>query len=110
MVTFGFSHANAGYFLFDTWEISPFFKDIVLYHHEPEKYDGTNKVLTVVYYANQLVHNIMSEIDKVERGEMVFAVPFHELYNLDTMKPKPDYEKLILGSKEDLARIGVPFK
>ncbi len=60
--------------------------------------------------ANELVKKILAEIEKIERGEMVFAVPLPELYDIKTMKPKPDYEKMILGGKEVLARVGVPFK
>jgi len=59
---------------------------------------------------NDLVKRILAEIDKIERVEMMFSVPFLELYDLKTMKPKPDYERLVLDSKDELARLGVPFK
>ncbi len=60
--------------------------------------------------ANELVQKILTEIDKIEPGEMIMAVPFPDIYDIQTMKPKPDYEKMILGGKDVLARLGVPFK
>ena len=60
--------------------------------------------------ANELVKRIMGEVDKAERKEMVFAVAFPEIYNLETLKPMPEYEAMILNAKDKLARLGVPFK
>lgn len=59
--------------------------------------------------ANELVKNIMAEVDKAERTEMMFSVAFPEIYNLETMKPTPEYETMILNAKDKLARLGVPF-
>ncbi len=60
--------------------------------------------------ANELLHNILTEIDKAERKEAMFAVPFPEIYNLDTLKPTPEYEAMVLRAKDRLAQLGVPFK
>ncbi|NQT71472.1 MAG: monomethylamine:corrinoid methyltransferase [Chloroflexi bacterium] len=60
--------------------------------------------------ANDLVQKIMTKVDEAERQEMMFSVPFPDMYDLDTMKPKPDFEARIMRSKEELARLGVPFK
>ena len=59
--------------------------------------------------ANELVKKIMVEVDKAERKEMMFAVPFPEIFNLKTMKPTQEYESMILGAKDELVRLGVPF-
>jgi heme oxygenase len=35
---------------------------------------------------------------------------FVEQYDLKTVQPKPEYEAKLMKVKEDLARMGVPYK
>ena len=37
-------------------------------------------------------------------------IPFGETYDLKTVKPLPDFEAKIMAVKEDLARMGMPYK
>jgi methylamine--corrinoid protein Co-methyltransferase len=59
--------------------------------------------------ANELAKTIMAKVDTMLGNEAPMT-PFVEKYDVDTVKPKPEYESMIMKVKEDLAHIGMPYK
>ncbi len=60
--------------------------------------------------ANELIKAILVKVGKAERGELLMEIPFPELYDVKTVRPKSDYEAMLLRAKDELARLGVPYK
>ena len=62
--------------------------------------------------ANELTLKIMEKVEALlaEDGPGETKVPFGETYDIKTIKPLAKFESMIMGVKEDLARMGVPFK
>jgi len=58
--------------------------------------------------ANALAKLIMTKVDDMF-GQEPPMVPFVEKYDVTTVKPKPEYESMIMAVKEDLARMGMPY-
>jgi len=59
---------------------------------------------------NELIKRIMKKVDEAERKEQLSNVPFPLIYDIKTVRPKPDYEAMIMRAKDMLARLGVPYK
>jgi hypothetical protein len=59
--------------------------------------------------ANALTQRIMVKVDEllpsVDRD-----LPFGEAYDVATVQPKPEYEASMLRVKEELARLGMPYR
>ncbi len=53
---FNFTHIDTGYYLLDKWKFPDFIKNTVLFHHFFISYRGTEPVVGLVAFANQLVH------------------------------------------------------
>ncbi len=60
--------------------------------------------------ANDLVQKMLTIMDETQPKEMNFQIPFREMYDLQTVKPKPNYESMLMRAKDRLARLGVPYK
>jgi putative nucleotidyltransferase with HDIG domain len=86
---FQFSHADAGYFLMEKWKFSDTLKDVALNHHEFELFLGSDQMIGIVCFANQLagvfLENRQGDIDK-----------FLERYNI----PEPELEKIVQESRQ----------
>ncbi len=59
---------------------------------------------------NELVGKIMVHVDATTAKEMPEAVLFPEMYDAETVKPRPEYEATMMRAKEKLAGFGVPYK
>lgn len=59
--------------------------------------------------ANELVKRIMEKTDNLLGKEPPIEI-FPEKYNVNTVQPKGDYEAKIMEAKEDIARMGMPYK
>lgn len=60
--------------------------------------------------ANELVKAIMAQVEAKFGDEVkVKTSYFPELYDIETVKPKPEYEAALNQAKDELARIGVPY-
>ncbi|MBW2602534.1 MAG: monomethylamine:corrinoid methyltransferase [Deltaproteobacteria bacterium] len=59
--------------------------------------------------ANELIKAILAKVDEVEEGEAMLQVPFPDMYDVKTVRPKPDYEAMMMRAKDELARLGVPY-
>jgi hypothetical protein len=58
--------------------------------------------------ANELSNSIMGKAEELlKQGRSVEH--FTEIYDMETIKPKPEYEASLMKVKEYLARIGVPY-
>lgn len=86
---FQFSHADAGYFLMEKWKFSDTLKDVALNHHEFELFLGSDQMIGIVCFANQLagvfLENRQGDIDK-----------FLERYNI----PEPELDKIVQESRQ----------
>jgi hypothetical protein len=60
--------------------------------------------------ANELIKTILRKVDESEPGDPIFNVPFPDMYDIQTVRPKPDYESMIMRAKDELARLGVPYR
>ncbi len=60
--------------------------------------------------ANELTKKIQAKVDE-RIGEISAQKPFLEVYDWDgkTTKPKPDYKAGLMGIKEELAAMGMPY-
>ncbi|MBT4512864.1 MAG: monomethylamine:corrinoid methyltransferase [Chloroflexi bacterium] len=59
--------------------------------------------------ANKLIKDILAKVDEYEPKEWITAVPFSDMYDIVTIKPKPEYETMLMKAKDELARLGVPY-
>jgi len=62
--------------------------------------------------ANALAQKIMTKVEeRLEAdGPGEVKLPFGEAYDLKTVKPLPEFEAKLMEVKEDLARMGMPYK
>ncbi|MFO8101331.1 MAG: monomethylamine:corrinoid methyltransferase [Dehalococcoidia bacterium] len=58
---------------------------------------------------NDLAQKMLAIMDETQPKEMKFQIPFPDMYDLQTVKPRPDYESMLLRAKDRLARLGVPY-
>jgi hypothetical protein len=59
--------------------------------------------------ANELIKTIMMKVDEAERKVALADVQFPLMYDVKAVRPKPDYEAMIMRAKDELARLGVPY-
>jgi hypothetical protein len=59
--------------------------------------------------ANELIKIIMMKVDEAERKVALADVQFPLMYDVKAVRPKPDYEAMIMRAKDELARLGVPY-
>ena len=58
--------------------------------------------------ANELSQSIMVRAEeRLKQGQSVEH--FTDNYDVETVKPKPEYEASLMKVKEDLARLGMPY-
>jgi len=50
------SHVDTGYFLAEKWKLSQLLKDVILYHHDLHLFLGSDQVIGIVAFADQLTH------------------------------------------------------
>ena len=62
--------------------------------------------------ANELALKIMTKAEEMLEadGPGETRIPFGETYDMKTVKPLPAFESMVMEIKEDLAKMGVPFK
>jgi methylamine--corrinoid protein Co-methyltransferase len=62
--------------------------------------------------ANELSLKIIKKAEELLEadGPGETRAPFGETYDMKTVKPLPQFESMVMEIKEDLARMGVPFK
>ncbi|MBM3132545.1 MAG: monomethylamine:corrinoid methyltransferase [Chloroflexi bacterium] len=60
--------------------------------------------------ANALVKRIMDKVEKTLPAGPAPQPNFPETYDLKTLRPWPAYEAAMLRGKEELARLGVPYR
>jgi len=59
--------------------------------------------------ADELTKSMMVKAEElIKQGQSVEH--FTDKYDVETIKPKPEYEASLMEVKEDLARMGVPYK
>jgi methylamine--corrinoid protein Co-methyltransferase len=58
--------------------------------------------------ANELAQKIMLKVDEL-LPTVEAQVPFPEAYDLETVKPKPEYEAGLLRARDELASLGMPY-
>ncbi len=60
--------------------------------------------------ANELALKIMARVDEEKKKlESKDAVPFPEVYDIETVKPKPEYEANMMKIMDELANMGYPI-
>ena len=59
--------------------------------------------------ANELAQKIMGRVDELLPSAKE-PLPFAEAYDLETVQPKPEYEASLLRVKDELARMGMPYR
>ena len=59
--------------------------------------------------ANELAQKIMHKVDEL-LPQQKKQLPFCEAYDVNTVKPRPDYEKAMMQTRDELAALGLPFK
>jgi hypothetical protein len=59
--------------------------------------------------ANELAQKIMHKVDEL-LPQQKKQLPFSEAYDVSTVKPRPDYEKAMLQTRDELAALGMPFQ
>lgn len=59
---------------------------------------------------NELVARIMVYCDETNPKEMPTEIPYTGMYDIEKVKPLPEYEATAMRAKEKLAGFGVPFK
>lgn len=59
---------------------------------------------------NELVQKIMAHVDENNPKEMPLETPFTGLYDIEKMRPQPDYEATAMRAKEKLASLGVSYR
>jgi hypothetical protein len=59
--------------------------------------------------ANELAQKIMLKVDEL-LPTVQAQVPFPEAYDVKTVKPKPEYEAGLLRARDELARLGMPYR
>ena len=60
--------------------------------------------------ANELIKAILARVDQYEPKEWIMAVPFPDMYDVESIKPKQEYGDMLMRGKDELARLGVPYK
>jgi len=58
---FNFSHIDAGYYLAVKWNLPVYIKNTILFHHHYVSYAADDPVVSVVAFANQLVHRYLEK-------------------------------------------------
>jgi len=58
--------------------------------------------------ANELAQKIMHKVDEL-LPTVKKQVPFPDAYDIDTVKPKPEYEAGMLGVMDELTKLGMPL-
>jgi putative nucleotidyltransferase with HDIG domain len=76
---YGYSHVETGYRLLDKWKFPDIYKDSILYHHDIKNYQGNDKVVPLVAFANSTVQYAIEK-----RGEL--PGEYLELYKLSEIK------------------------
>lgn len=59
--------------------------------------------------ARELIKAILKKVDEAQRGGPMLNVPFPDMYDVETVRPKSDYEAMLMRAKDELARLGVPY-
>lgn len=59
--------------------------------------------------SNELLKRVRSVTDAKVQKQTPGLVEFPEIYDLDTVQPKPEFDALCQQVQEDLAKLGVPF-
>jgi len=59
--------------------------------------------------SNELAQKIMRKVDEL-LPTVQKQVPFPEAYDVNTVKPKPEYEAGLLRVMDELARLGMPLR
>jgi methylamine--corrinoid protein Co-methyltransferase len=62
--------------------------------------------------AGELIVKIMDKCETLLEadGPGETRIPFNETYDMKTIKPLPEFESKVMAAKEDLARMGMPYK
>jgi putative nucleotidyltransferase with HDIG domain len=76
---FGYSHVETGYRLLDKWKFPSIYKDAVRFHHNIKNYQGKDKVVPLVAFANSTVQYAIEK-----RGEL--PGEYLELYKLSEIE------------------------
>lgn len=58
--------------------------------------------------ANELVQKIMLRVDEL-LPKVTKQLPFPEAYDIETVKPRPAYEADMLKTRDELAKLGMPY-
>jgi methylamine--corrinoid protein Co-methyltransferase len=60
--------------------------------------------------ASELALKILARVEEMKKDmTSMDAVPFPEVYDVETVKPKPEYEAALMKIKEELAGMGFPY-
>ncbi len=60
--------------------------------------------------ASELSLKILARVDEMKKDmNSMDAVPFPEVYDIETVKPKPEYEASLMKIKDELAGMGFPY-
>ena len=59
--------------------------------------------------ANELAQKIMRKVDEL-LPQQKKQLSFPEAYDVNTVRPRPEYEKAMLETCDELAALGMPFK
>jgi putative nucleotidyltransferase with HDIG domain len=54
----GYAHDQVGHLLLEKWKLSEYLKEVVRYHHNALRYQGTNKTVALTALSNSLIHNL----------------------------------------------------
>jgi hypothetical protein len=60
-------------------------------------------------HANELAQRIMGRVDEL-LPSVKKQIPFREAYDLETVRPRPEYEASMMRVRDDLARMGMPYR
>lgn len=59
-------------------------------------------------WANDMTQKIMLKVDEL-LPSVDRMLPFDQAYDLETVQPKPEYEASMLGVRDELAELGMPY-
>ena len=89
---FGIDHNLAGLQLAESWKLPEVIKDVVLFHHHPDKAAANRELVRLVYLADALAQKFLPGFVM----ENVDTAPFEESMRILGLKPRQVIESLVV--------------
>jgi HD-like signal output (HDOD) protein len=81
---FGIDHNLAGLHLAESWKLPEVIKDVILFHHHPDKALKNSELVHLVYVSDAIAHSFLPgfEIEHID------TAPFDESLNMLMLSPE----------------------